>query len=80
MSGYVAFFIPMVIFLGLVVPLWLLLHYIGQWRSSRGLSEEDRDALSAALSEVDRLESRIQTLETILDAEQPHWRRQQEER
>ncbi|QEQ96167.1 envelope stress response membrane protein PspB [Neptunomonas concharum] len=76
MSNLVFFFVPTVIFLGLVLPLWLLLHYIGQWRSSKGLSAEDRHTLETALAEVSRLESRLETLETILDAEQPEWRKQ----
>lgn len=76
MSSLVFFFVPTVIFLGLVVPLWLVLHYIGKWRSNKGLSTEDKQALDAALVEVDRLESRLETLETILDAEQPDWRNQ----
>lgn len=74
MSSLTFFFVPMVIFLGLVLPLWLLLHYASQWRTTKGLSNEDKQILSSALAEVERLESRIETLETILDAEQPDWR------
>jgi phage shock protein B len=74
MGSILFFFIPTVIFLGLVVPLWLVLHYIGVWRSSKGLSEDDKELLSAALNEVDKLDRRVQSLETILDAEQPDWR------
>ena len=76
MSSLTFFFVPMVIFLGLVLPLWLLLHYASQWRTTKGLSNEDKQILSSALAEVERLESRIETLETILDAEQPDWREQ----
>lgn len=74
MSSWVFFFVPTVIFLGLVLPLWLVLHYISQWRSSKGLSNEDKQTLSQAMQTVTRLEERLQTLETILDAEQPDWR------
>jgi phage shock protein B len=74
MGSILFFFIPTVIFLGLVVPLWLVLHYLVVWRSSKGLSDDDKEVLSAALHEVDKLDRRVQTLETILDAEQPDWR------
>ncbi|BBB29112.1 envelope stress response membrane protein PspB [Neptunomonas japonica] len=73
MSSFVFFFVPTVIFLGMVLPLWLVLHYVSRWRSSKGLSAEDKQTLEAAMGEVERLESRLETLETILDAEQPDW-------
>jgi phage shock protein B len=73
MSSFVFFFIPTLIFLGLVLPLWLALYYASRWRTSKGLSEEEKQTLNAAMAEIERLESRIETLETILDAEQPDW-------
>ena len=73
MSSFVFFFVPTVIFLGLVLPLWIVLHYASRWRSTKALSAEDKQALEAAMNEVARLESRLETLETILDAEQPDW-------
>ncbi len=73
MSSFAFFFVPTVIFLGMIVPLWLILHYASRWRSSKGLSEEDKQTLDVAMKEVERLESRLETLETILDAEQPDW-------
>ncbi|MBY4676183.1 envelope stress response membrane protein PspB [Marinobacterium arenosum] len=77
MSGLVFFFVPTVIFMGLVAPLWLLLHYLSKSRAAKGLSAEDRQELEAALAVVDKLEDRIQTLEAILDADHPGWRQQQ---
>ncbi|MGB0664164.1 MAG: envelope stress response membrane protein PspB [Pontibacterium sp.] len=77
MSGYVFFFVPAVIFFGLVLPLWLVLHYISSWRSARSLSAEDKQSLAIALEEAERLEQRVLTLERILDAEQPNWRQSQ---
>jgi phage shock protein B len=73
MSSFVFFFVPTVIFLGLVLPLWLVLHYVATWRASKGLSEEDKQTLEAALDELEQVEDRLKTLETILDAEQPDW-------
>lgn len=74
MSGMVFFFVPAVIFMGLVLPLWLILHYISKSRQSRGLSAQDREALSDALNVVEKLEDRIETLEAILDADHSGWR------
>lgn len=74
MSTFVFLFVPTVIFLGLVLPLWLLLHYIAVWRSAKGLSEQDKHLLESTLAQARQLEQRITTLETILDAESPEWR------
>jgi len=74
MSSILFFFVPTVIFMGLVAPLWLVLHYVSKSRSAKGLSEDDRHTLTSALAQVERLEERIGTLETILDAEHPQWR------
>lgn len=80
MSGLVFFFVPTVIFMGLVAPLWLLLHYLSKARAAKGLSAADRQELEAALTLVDRLEGRIETLESILDADHPDWRRHETHR
>ncbi len=77
MSSILFFFIPTVIFMGLVAPLWLVLHYLSKSRMEKGLSSEDRDTLAAALAQVEKLEARIGTLETILDAEHPRWREEE---
>jgi len=74
MASIVFFFVPTVIFMGLVAPLWLVLHYLSKSRASKGLSAEDRQTLGKALAQVETLEARIDTLETILDAEHPKWR------
>jgi len=76
MSGLVFFFVPTVIFMGLVAPLWLVLHYLNKSRAAKGLSAADRQELESALALVDRLENRIETLESILDADHPDWRRE----
>lgn len=75
MSGLAFFFVPTVIFMGLVAPLWLLLHYLSKARAGKGLSAADRQELEAALALVDTLENRIENLESILDADHPDWRR-----
>jgi phage shock protein B len=72
---HVFFFVPVVIFLVIVAPIWLVLHYVTRWRSSRTLSREDERMLVDLWESAKRMELRIVTLEKILDAEAPQWRR-----
>ncbi len=58
-----------------VLPLALILHYVTKWRESKGLSREDEKMLEDLWQNAQRMESRINTLETILDDEVPDWRK-----
>ncbi|WP_225773594.1 envelope stress response membrane protein PspB [Inquilinus sp. Marseille-Q2685] len=69
------FFVPVILFLVIVAPIWLVLHYVTRWRSTRTLSREDERMLVDLWESAKRMELRIQTLEKILDAEAPQWRR-----
>jgi phage shock protein B len=71
-------FVPMIVFLTIVVPIWITLHYRSLNNSSRALSDEDREALEEMLETVDRMTDRIVNLEAILDADRPNWRNQKE--
>ena len=73
-------FVPTILFLTVVVPIWLTMHYRSVNRSSRGLKEEDRETVEHMLETVDKLSDRIQALESILDADHPDWRQQQARR
>ena len=64
-----------VLFLVVVVPLWIIFHYITKWKTSKGLSPEDEKMLSEIWESVNKMEERINTLERILDIESPTWRR-----
>ncbi|MGK9167891.1 envelope stress response membrane protein PspB [Inquilinus limosus] len=69
------FFVPVIVFLVIVAPIWLVLHYVTRWRSARTLSREDERMLVDLWESAKRMELRIATLEKILDAEAPQWRR-----
>jgi phage shock protein B len=69
-------FVPTILFLVIVAPLWITMHYRSVNRSSRSLSQEDRESIERMLATVDRLSERIGTLESILDADHPQWREQ----
>ena len=68
--------VPTILFLVIVAPLWITMHYRSLNRSSRSLSLEDRESIEHMLQTVDKLTDRIATLESILDADHPQWRQQ----
>jgi phage shock protein B len=71
-------FVPTILFMVVVAPIWISLHYRSVSRSSRSLTDEDRESVEHMLETVDRLTDRIATLESILDADHPDWRQQTE--
>ena len=78
MSFFEFMFVPMIVFLTIVVPIWITLHYRSLNHSSRALSDEDRESLQEMLETVDRMTVRIVNLDAILDADRPHWRNDKE--
>ncbi len=68
-------FVPTILFMVIVAPMWITMHYRSLNRSSRSLSEEDRESIEHMLETVDKLSDRIGTLESILDADHPDWRK-----
>ncbi|HOT83135.1 MAG: envelope stress response membrane protein PspB [Defluviicoccus sp.] len=67
---------PLILFLAFVAPIWIISHYVTKWRTAKILSAEDEKMLQELWELTPRLESRINTLERILDAEAPDWRKQ----
>jgi len=65
---------PIIIFLLVVAPIWLVLHYRSKRQISQGLTEEEYIQLSDLSELADKMAERIKTLEAILDAESPEWR------
>lgn len=65
---------PVIIFMIIVAPIWLILHYRSKKQVSQGLSEEEYIQLSDLSEMADKMADRIKTLEAILDAETPDWR------
>lgn len=68
-------FVLGILVITIVMPLWLLLHYITKWRSAKALSADDERMLADLWQSAKRMEDRVVTLEAILDAEHPQWRR-----
>lgn len=65
---------PVIIFMVIVAPIWLVLHYRSKKQVSQGLSQEEYVQLSELSEVADAMADRIQTLEAILDVETPNWR------
>ena len=65
---------PIIIFMLVVAPIWLVLHYRSKRQISQGFSEEEYTQLSDLSEMADKMADRIKTLEAILDAETPDWR------
>lgn len=66
--------VPVILFMMIVAPIWLVLHYRSKKQVSQGLSEEEYVQLSELSEIADKMSGRIHTLESILDAETPNWR------
>ncbi len=74
----VAFFVPVVIFMVFVAPAWLYLHYRSKQQTASALSETERADLETLTLQAERMLERIDTLEAILDAQTPEWRKQEQ--
>jgi phage shock protein B len=59
---------------GLVVPLWLLLHYWSKRRMAVQPSPDEQGRLQRLSQVAERLQQRVSALEAILDAQSPGWR------
>ena len=66
---------PGIVFLVFVAPLWIIMHYRSKGRSQGMLSAAERTELERLASSAEDMRERIETLESILDAETPDWRR-----
>lgn len=69
--------VALIVFLAVPVPILIILYFITKWKQSRELSSTDEAMLQDLWSSSQRLEERLEVLETILDNEAPEWRRRQ---
>jgi phage shock protein B len=66
--------VTLIIFMAVVAPIWLILHYRSKKQVSQGLSETEIRSLQNLSEKAELMADRIKTLEDILDAEAPDWR------
>jgi phage shock protein B len=55
---------------------WLVFHYITKWKTTARLTGSDEKLLDELHDAARRLDDRICTIERIMTAENPEWRRQ----
>jgi len=65
---------PLIIFLLIVAPIWLVLHYRAKKQTNQGLSSDDQDKMKLLIQRTETLQKRLVSLEQILDKEAPNWR------
>lgn len=70
--------VPIIIFMVIVAPIWLVLHYRSKRQVGQGLTEEEFVLLNDLKQQADKMSQRIETLEAILDSEAPQWRKKDE--
>lgn len=56
-----------------VLPLVVIMHYVTKWKSTKGLSDEEQQTLEDLWRDSERMTSRINALETILNENTPSW-------
>jgi phage shock protein B len=64
-----------IIMASVVVPLVVVLHYVTKWKDAKGLSREDEKMIEDIWESAQKMESRINALETILDERTDDWRK-----
>jgi phage shock protein B len=67
--------VPAVLFMVVVAPIWLVMHYRSKRRGQVALSSDERAELEKLEDLAERMRERIETLEAILDAQTPDWRK-----
>lgn len=69
-------FVPLILFMIFVAPLWVIMHYRSKNKIKQGLSDTELNQLNELTGRAERMAERIKTLEAILDADSPRWRTQ----
>ena len=72
-------FVPLILFMIFVAPIWVVMHYRTAAQKNVGLSGDEQQSLQDLIEVADSLEERIEILESILDQETPDWRAKYEQ-
>jgi phage shock protein B len=60
------FWAVVILLVVIVLPLWIVLHYMTRWRAMRGLAAEDEKMLTDLWNAVRRFEERMDNLERVV--------------
>jgi phage shock protein B len=63
--------VPLILFLTIVAPIWIIAHYVTRWRMAKSLSPEDEKQFGNLWQVAERMEERMHNIERILDREMP---------
>lgn len=72
-----ALFVLAIIFMTVITPLFVIMHYTTKWKATKGLSDDEHQMLEDLWKQSQAMQSRVNALETILDNEVPDWRNKQ---
>ena len=73
MSIAVFFFVPMIVFLAIVAPLWIIFHYVTKWKTMKkqemgnGMVAVPKEELLKLREIAKKLADRVTTLERVLE-------------
>ncbi len=67
--------VAIIVFIAIPAPLFIVLHFITKWKQSRELSGGDEKMMEDLWLLSEKLDDRLEALETILDNELPAWRK-----
>ncbi|WP_339777097.1 envelope stress response membrane protein PspB [uncultured Thalassospira sp.] len=76
------FAVPLIVFISIVGPIWVVFHYITVWKRMKADHQsvppveiqQHKEAMARLKLQAERLEGRVATLESLLDAEVAEWR------
>ncbi len=69
--------VALIVFLAIPAPFLIILHFITKWKQMREISGGDEQLMQDLWSLSQRIETRLESLEVILDNESPEWRKRQ---
>jgi phage shock protein B len=69
------FWAVLIIFMVIVMPVWLFLHYGARWRQAKMLTSDSERTLAELSDLADQMQTRIDNLERLLDVAAPDWRK-----
>jgi phage shock protein B len=63
--------VPLILFVVVVAPIWIIAHYTTRWRMAKSLTPEDEKQFAELWQMAERMEERMGNLERILDTDGP---------
>ena len=66
--------VPMTLFLTVVVPMWLVFHYVTIWRRDKTQRRQDKTSYLDLRQQAEKMEDRLDAIESLLDTDTPDWR------